>query len=155
MLASSVKATQAASVPAESVIARERIVDLIAKMDGDGKLTWDAPALQGSASGEWTVIRFGHTFTGRKNHPAPATGMGPECDKLSKEGIEANYNGMIGKLVRDVGSLAGKTFTATHVDSWDVRQTVSDLVARRRWTLLVVEVHGFGSACKWPAGCRG
>jgi len=118
--ASSVKATPASSVPAESVIARERIIDLTSQMDKDGKLTWDAPSLQGSASGEWTVIRFGHTFTGRKNHPAPATGMGPECDKLSKEGVEANYNGMIGKLVKDVGSLAGKTFATTHVDSWEV-----------------------------------
>jgi hypothetical protein len=48
------------------------------------------------------------------------SGRGPECDKLSPEGIETNYNGMIGKLVRDVGPLAGKNFAATHVDSWEV-----------------------------------
>ncbi len=86
----------------------------------NGKLAWDAPSLPGAPAGEWTVIRFGHTFTGAKSHPAPATGAGPECDKLSKEGIEANYHGMIGKLVKDVGPLAGKTFAATHVDSWEV-----------------------------------
>ncbi len=107
-------------VPSESVIARERIIDLTSKMDAKGKLLWEAPLLQGSPSGDWTVIRFGHTFTGAKSHPAPATGAGPECDKLSKEGIEANYNGMIGKLVKDNAQLAGKTFVSTHVDSWEV-----------------------------------
>jgi hypothetical protein len=110
----------AVEVAAEAVIDKARILDLTKMMDRGGKLAWDAPALPAPASGGWTVIRFGHTFTGAMSHPAPATGAGPECDKLSKEGIEANYNGMIGKLVKDVGPLAGKTFTATHVDSWEV-----------------------------------
>jgi len=63
------------------------------------------------------VVRFGHTFTGKMVHPAPKTGIGPECDKLSKEAIETHYNGMIGKLVKDIGPLAGKTLVSTHVDS--------------------------------------
>jgi len=108
----------AAGIPSESIVAQDSIVDLTDRMAANGVLTWEAPLLPDS--GTWTVIRFGHTFTGAKSHPAPATGAGPECDKLSKEGIEANYNGMIGKLVRDVGPLAGKTFAATHVDSWEV-----------------------------------
>ncbi len=120
MHGSGLKAASAAGVPAESIIGRDRIVDLTDRMRANGVLTWDAPLLPDSVSGEWTVIRFGHTFTGAKSHPAPATGAGPECDKLSKEGIEANYNGMIGKLVQDVGPLAGKAFVATHVDSWEV-----------------------------------
>ncbi|MHC4202461.1 MAG: glycosyl hydrolase, partial [Planctomycetota bacterium] len=76
----------------------------------------NAPAVEG----DWTVVRFGHTFNGAVSHPAPATGAGPECDKLSKEGIEAHFNGMIGKLIEDAGPLAGKAFAATHVDSWEV-----------------------------------
>ena len=107
-------------VPSESVIARDRIIDLTSKMDVNGKLTWEAPLLEGSPSEEWTVIRFGHTFAGAVNAPAPLTGMGPECDKLSEEGIEANYNGMIGKLVKDLGPSDGKTFVSTHVDSWEI-----------------------------------
>ena len=106
-----------AEVPAAAAIDKSNIIDLSDKLDAAGKLVWDAPALPG---GEWTVMRFGHTFTGANSHPAPATGAGPECDKLSKEGIEANYRGMIGKLVKDVGPLAGKSFAATHVDSWEV-----------------------------------
>ncbi len=99
---------------ADYLVPGDRVVDLTAKMDKAGRLTWDAPP------GKWTVIRFGHTFTGAKSHPAPATGAGPECDKLSKEGIEAQFNGMIGKLIKDVGPAAGKTLVSTHVDSWEV-----------------------------------
>jgi hypothetical protein len=114
-----------AKVPAEATIDRERLVDLTARVSGDGKLVWDAPALarDGAASRserDWTIVRFGHTFSGAESHPAPAAGTGPECDKLSKEAIEVHFNGLIGKLIQDVGPLAEKTLTATHVDSWEV-----------------------------------
>jgi hypothetical protein len=114
-----------AQVPGEVMIDRARIVDLTDRMNAAGKLVWDAPALAPNdaaspAQGEWTVVRFGHTFSGAESHPAPATGIGPECDKLSKDGIEAQFNGLIGKLIQDVGPLAGKTLTATHVDSWEI-----------------------------------
>ena len=69
--------------------------------------------------GAWTVVRFGHTSTGMENAPAPASGRGLECDKLSKEGVEANFNGMMARLIADVGPAAGKTLAATHVDSWE------------------------------------
>lgn len=118
-------------VPAASLIDRAGILDLTERMDAQGRLQWEPPTLPNSPNGEWTVIRFGHTFTGAMSHPAPATGAGPECDKLSKEGIEANYRGMIGKLVKDVGPLAGKTFTTTHVDSWEV--------GAQNWTPLMRE----------------
>jgi len=101
------------AVPREMVVERSRIVDLADKMDKDGKLVWDAPA------GKWTVMRFGHTSTGAENSPAPATGRGLECDKLSKEGSEAAFNGMMAKLIADVGPLAGKSLVSTHVDSWE------------------------------------
>jgi hypothetical protein len=114
-----------AKVPGEVMIDQARIIDLTDRMDAAGKLVWDAPALgrndeTSPPEGEWTVVRFGHTFTGAESHPAPATGIGPECDKLSKEGIEAQFNGMVGKLLDDVGQLAGKSIAATHVDSWEI-----------------------------------
>ena len=58
--------------------------------------------------GKWTVLRFGHTSTGVENAPAPASGRGLECDKLSKEGIEAHFAGMMGKLIADVGPAGGQ-----------------------------------------------
>jgi len=105
-----------AKIPVDGIIPRESVLDLTSKMDADGKLIWSAPA----AKGDWLVVRFGHTFTGAKSHPAPASGEGPECDKMSKEAIELHFNGMIGKLIQDTGPLAGRTFAATHVDSWEV-----------------------------------
>lgn len=103
------------AIPAENLIPKAGIVDLTARMDAGGKLRWDAPALPNS--GEWTVIRFGHTFKGQVVHPAPKPGVGPECDKLSKQAIETHYHGILSKLVKDVGPLAGKVLVSTHVDS--------------------------------------
>src|SRR5262249_21332047 len=98
----------------KSVVHREKLMDLSSKMTPDGRLHWDPPP------GHWIVLRFGHTSTGEDNQPAPESGRGLECDKLSKAGSEAAFNGFIGKLIKAVGPLAGKTFAATHVDSWEV-----------------------------------
>ncbi len=103
----------AGDVPSEMIIDPGRIVDLSDKMDAQGKLVWDAPV------GTWTVMRFGHTSTDAENAPAPASGRGLECDKLSKAGIEAQFAGMMGKLIADVGPGAGKVLVRTHIDSWE------------------------------------
>jgi hypothetical protein len=104
------------SLPAEMVIDRNREVDLTSRMGADGHLQWDVP------EGQWTVLRLGHTSTGVENAPAPKTGRGLECDKLSKEGIEANFAGMMAKLVDDTrvkGGRANMGLVATHIDSWE------------------------------------
>jgi hypothetical protein len=100
--------------PADSVVARDRIVDLTGRMAADGKIAWDAP------EGRWTIVRFGHTSTGQQNLPAPAEGRGLECDKLSTAGAEAMFAGLMAKLIADAGPLAGKTLISTHIDSWEV-----------------------------------
>lgn len=101
--------TDQKELPAEMRIDRGQVTDLTARMDAQGRLVWDAPA------GRWTVMRFGHTST--------STGggrWGLECDKLSKEGLEASFNSMMARLIADVGPAAGKALVATHVDSWEV-----------------------------------
>ncbi len=104
------------SLPAELAIARDKTVDITAHMDAAGKLTWDAPP------GKWLVLRFGHTTNGTSNHPAPAAGLGLECDKLSKEAAAAHYRGLMGMVVGDNQSLAGqgKALVSTHIDSWEI-----------------------------------
>ena len=103
-------------VPAAGTIPRDKIVDVSASMDADGKLTWDAPA------GKWLILRFGHTTTGKENHPAPTSCHGLECDKFSKEAAEVHYNGLMGKLVAENKALSGqdKVLVSTHIDSWEV-----------------------------------
>ena len=95
-------------------IPSDRIVDLTSKVNAAGKLVWDAP------DGNWVVLRIGHTSNGRMNHPAPAAGLGLECDKFSAEAMQRHFAAFINKLADDAGSAAGKTFTMTHIDSWEV-----------------------------------
>ena len=105
-----------AEVPPDAVIPREKIVDVSAKMDPAGKLTWDPPA------GKWLVLRFGHTTTGKDNHPAPESGRGLECDKFSQAAAAVHYKGLMAKLIADNRPLAGKgkVLVSTHIDSWEV-----------------------------------
>ncbi|MEI6137964.1 MAG: glycosyl hydrolase [Mariniphaga sp.] len=69
----------------EGAINKNSIIDVSEKMDSEGRLVWDAP------SGNWTIFRFGHTTTGKKNAPAPIGGEGLECDKMSKEAVAAFF----------------------------------------------------------------
>ncbi|NOX53749.1 MAG: hypothetical protein GXP27_04805, partial [Planctomycetes bacterium] len=100
--------------PVGSTVPRNRVLDLTKKMDANGRLVWDVP------EGRWTILRIGHTPTGKDNHPAPESGRGLECDKLSRRAVQTHFAGFIGKLIQDVGPLAGKTLVATHIDSWEV-----------------------------------
>ncbi len=102
------------SAPGDSVIDGAKTIDLTAKLRADGTLQWDVPA------GDWTIMRIGHTSTGRVNLPAPKSGEGLECDKLSKEGAEAAFNGFMAKLIADAGPLVGKALVRTHIDSWEM-----------------------------------
>ncbi|MBE3109887.1 MAG: hypothetical protein IMZ46_05140, partial [Acidobacteria bacterium] len=108
-----VAAAAETKLPVGMTIAPAKITELTTQMGQDGQLAWDVPA------GKWTVLRFGHTGTGVENAPAPLSGRGLECDKLSKEGIEAQFAGMMAKLIADVGPAAGKALVATHIDSWE------------------------------------
>jgi hypothetical protein len=109
-----VNGQDAPPVAADQVIAGKEIVDLTGKLGADGALSWDVP------EGEWTVLRFGHTPTGKENHPAPPEAAGPECDKLSKAALDAHWAGMMGKLLDDLGPLAGKALNNALVDSYEV-----------------------------------
>jgi hypothetical protein len=95
-------------------IPEARLIDLASKMDGEGRLTWDAPA------GNWTILRIGHTSTGKENHPAPAESMGLECDKLSRQAIEFHFDHFIQKLLDDRKSAGDAALTMVHIDSWEV-----------------------------------
>ncbi|MBL7969768.1 MAG: hypothetical protein JNK09_22390 [Prolixibacteraceae bacterium] len=69
----------------DSVIDKKSILDVSKNMDINGQLVWEVPA------GNWTIMRFGHTTTGKKNAPAPIGGEGLECDKMSKEAVKAFF----------------------------------------------------------------
>lgn len=97
----------------KAVIERSKMIDLTDKMAADGTLDWTLP------EGKWTLIRLGHTCKGRIVAPAPTSGAGLECDKLSVEATDSAFNGQIGRLVAENKEFAGKIFVSTHIDSWE------------------------------------
>jgi hypothetical protein len=101
---------------AGAVVPQGQWVNLTARLGAEGRLAWDVPA------GQWTLLRLGHTSTGKDNHPAPIDGRGLECDKLSKKAAEVMFAGLMGKLIADNKPLVGekKTLVSTHIDSWEV-----------------------------------
>lgn len=106
--------TVTATVPAEAVVDRESVLDLTDRLDEEGRLTWDVP------EGDWTILRLGYTPTGKNNHPAPEGGEGLECDKLSREAMEAFFAGMMAAVIEESGPLAGKSLNNALIDSYEV-----------------------------------
>ncbi len=94
-------------------VSKKSILDLTGRMDAKGRLMWTAPA------GKWTVLRLGHTTTGVDNHPAPAGGLGLETDKLSRKATIFQFHSLMGRIIKQIGPLAGKTLVSTHIDSWE------------------------------------
>ncbi|MBI4658823.1 MAG: hypothetical protein HY735_08270 [Verrucomicrobia bacterium] len=101
--------------PSNAVIPRVQIANLTGKLGQDGRLAWEVP------EGKWTLLRVGHTSTGKDNHPAPVDGRGLESDKFSKHATEVHFAGLMGKLIDDSKKHVGetKTLVATHIDSWE------------------------------------
>jgi hypothetical protein len=90
-----------------------RMIDLTDKMDAGGTLRWDAPP------GRWTVLRWGHVNTGKRNGPAPPEGTGWECDKLSPAAAETHFAGYIGRLAGKNGPVGGGLMQGMLLDSWE------------------------------------
>ena len=101
-----------------TMIAKDSIVDLTAKMSKDGKIEWDVPA------GNWTILRIGYACNGRCNHPASNGGRGFEVDKLSAKAMDIHFEALIGRLCRHLGVSAATDnstgFNAAHIDSYEV-----------------------------------
>ena len=100
--------------PQNAIISSAKIVDVSDKMDNDGNLKWDCPA------GNWSVLRIGYTITGKNNHPAPDSGLGLECDKLSRAAMDVHWQGGIKPILYKLGKLAGPVMNNLLIDSYEV-----------------------------------
>ncbi len=85
------------TVEPQSVVQPGDVVDLTGKMQADGTLNWTPPA------GEWMVVRFGYSLTGRENHPAPAEATGLEVDKLNRADVKNYLDGYLKMYANTVG----------------------------------------------------
>jgi len=97
-------------------ISRKHVIDL-SKYFEEGELKWDVPA------GDWTIIRYGYTSTGRRNNYASEGYKGGLCyDPIHKRGINAQWQDVVKPLI-DIAQSNGNSLKYVHVDSWEMKTT--------------------------------
>jgi len=92
----------------------EQVIDISRQMDGEGRLSWDAPA------GRWTILRIGSTPTGRMQNASSDAGLGLEIDKFSAEAMEFHFDKYFGNLQPAFAPLAAKGLVGALIDSYEV-----------------------------------
>lgn len=107
------KRTTEWQLPNELCIPKNKLINISDKVNADGRLVWNVP------TGNWTIIRIGHTSTGFKNaHAGTASGL--ECDKFDPAIAKIQFDNWFGEALRlgglDSEKQAVKIF---HVDSWE------------------------------------
>lgn len=90
-----------------------RVIDITDKVDAAGTLRWTPPA------GRWTILRVGHTPTGKLNVAASDSGRGLEVDKLSAPAVDHQFDRTLARVVDAAGPHAGKTFDMVEIDSYE------------------------------------
>jgi hypothetical protein len=96
-----------------SAVVPAQIIELSAQLKPDGSLEWQVPP------GNWTLIRFGYTTTGARNHPAASEGTGLEVDKFDAVAVAYHFEQGLGRIIREAGAHRGKSLTAVVSDSWE------------------------------------
>ncbi len=107
------KSTTRQQLPDDLCIAKDKIINLTAMVDAQGKLHWKVPA------GNWTILRIGHTSTGHTNATG-GKGAGLECDKFNTAAIKLQFDNWFGEAIKQIGpDLAKRVLKVFHVDSWE------------------------------------
>jgi len=96
-----------------AAIPLDKVVNLTGKMDAAGKLKAQLP------QGKWVILRFGYTVTGSDNHPATPEGHGLEVNKLDADAVAFQFDKSLGRIIKEAGPLAGKTFAGILFDSFE------------------------------------
>lgn len=100
-------------LPEESCIDPDKLIDISARLDKDGKLSWDVPP------GNWVILRMGHTSTGSTNYVGGGA-LGLECDKLNPEAVKLQFENWFESIYNYVGKeLAENVIVELFNDSWE------------------------------------
>lgn len=99
-------------VPASAAIDQAMVINLTSRLQGD-RLEWEAPA------GVWTVMRIGHTSTGKNNVAASAAGRGLEIDKFSAAATEFHFQHVIDRVAADAKAAGARGLTSVIIDSYE------------------------------------
>lgn len=97
-----------------TAIAPTDVIDITGYMKADGSLTWTAPA------GDWSILRFGYSLTGKENSPASPEATGLEVDKLDPDAISRYFETYLDMYKDATGGLMGnRGLTYLLTDSWE------------------------------------
>ncbi len=105
---------QETEIEGECNVKSESLVNLSELMDESGRLTWNV------SEGQWLILRFGHTHTGKPVAQCNPGGEGLMLDHLSQKAMDLHFEAMAKTLINDVGSLAGKSLKYFHCDSLEI-----------------------------------
>ncbi|OCA69087.1 glycosyl hydrolase family 2 [Chryseobacterium artocarpi] len=75
------------------VIQSNQVINVTDKVDADGILNWNVP------EGEWVVMRFAYEPTGANTKHGRKNLLGRECDKLSVEAANLQWDKYVGVIV--------------------------------------------------------
>lgn len=103
-----------ATPPTNDIINESDVIDITDKFSPDGTLRWNAPA------GNWNIVRYGFSLTGKQNHPASPEATGLEVDKLDAAAVKAyfsNYLDQYKSATKNLMGSKGLQFVVT--DSWE------------------------------------
>ena len=98
--------------PCEAISPHE-IKNLTEYVDGSGWLECELP------EGEWNILRFGYTLTGKRCHPAAWGGEGYEVNKLDSADVMVQYDHFLKKLFDRNNEYLGNTFEGVLFDSYE------------------------------------
>ena len=105
--------TTTEQVSSKDALQLKSIINLTGKLNSDGNLTWTLP------SGNWVIVRIGHTSTGQANATGGAA-KGLECDKFNTAAIKLQFNNWFAKAFEKTdAALAKEVLKIFHVDSWE------------------------------------
>ena len=92
----------------------DEVIDLSSNVRSDGTLDWTVP------EGNWCILRFGYSLTGRQNHPASPEATGLEVDKLDS-GAVRRYMEKYLDMYKDAtgGSMGSRGLTHMVLDSYE------------------------------------
>lgn len=100
-------------VPRADAVPFKSIINLSHKMDKEGNLKWKP------ASGEWVIVRIGHTSTGHTNATGGAA-KGLECDKFDPAAIKLQFDNWYAKAFEKTDpGLAKEVLKIFYIDSWE------------------------------------
>jgi alpha-L-rhamnosidase/F5/8 type C domain len=109
-------------------IATNDVIDLTSYMQADGSINIKANASEirnpkseiALPEGNWVVMRFGYSLTGRQNHPASPEATGLEVDKLDKDAVKKYINTYLDMYKDATGGMMGeKGLTHMILDSYE------------------------------------